>query len=178
MAVAANRYAKALVDVLYPESGEAGLEQLRKFRNLLREQPDARRLFENPTVPAERRKGLLKEIGSAFNLDRRLQNFLHILIDRNRLGLLDEVIDAYQKFLDEKMGIVRAFVTAAHPLDAAQRGELASKLETVTGKQIRMEVAVDPSLIGGVVARVGSTIYDGSVRQQLQSFKNRLVGEA
>jgi F-type H+-transporting ATPase subunit delta len=178
MAVAANRYAKALVDVLYPERGEAGLEQLRKFSNLLREQPDARRLFENPTVPAERRKALLKEISGAFSFDRRLQNFLEILIDRNRLDLLDEIIEAYQKLLDERMGIVRAFVTAAHPLDAAQRSELASKLETVTGKQIRMEVAVDPSLIGGVVARVGSTIYDGSVRQQLQSFKNRLVGQA
>ncbi len=177
MSVAANRYAKALVEVLYPAKAEAGLEQLRRFSVLLGEQRDARRMFENPTVSAERRKALMGKICGALGFDRPVQNFLDILIDRNRLSLLDEIIEAYQKLLDEKMGIVRAFVTAAHPLDAAQRGDIASKLERVTGKQIRMEVAIDPSLIGGVVARVGSTVYDGSVRQQLASFKNRLIGE-
>ena len=75
------------------------------------------------------------------------------------------------------MGIVRARVTAARFLDALQQRELAAKLEKITGKQIQMEIDVDPSLIGGVIAQVGSTIYDGSVRQQLQAFKTRLVGE-
>jgi F-type H+-transporting ATPase subunit delta len=75
------------------------------------------------------------------------------------------------------MGIVRARITAARPLDAAEQNELAAKLMEKTGKKIRMEVAVDASLIGGVVAQVGSTIYDGSVRTQLQAFKNRLVEE-
>jgi F-type H+-transporting ATPase subunit delta len=163
------------VDALYPEKSEAGLEQLRSFGAVLAEQPDARRLFENPTVPAERRKGLLKEIGNALGFDRRVQNFLEILVDRNRLDILEEIDEAYQKLLDERMGVVRAFVTAAHPLDPAQRGELEAKLESVTGKQIRMEIAVDPSLIGGVVARVGSTVYDGSVRQQLEAFRHRLI---
>jgi F-type H+-transporting ATPase subunit delta len=177
MSVAANRYAKALLDVLYPEKAQAGLDQLRQFKALLGEQPDARRLLENPTVSQERRNGLLKEIATALTFDKRVANFLEIIVDRNRLKLLEETIEAYQKLLDDRMGIVRAFVTTARPLDAALRGELAARLESVTGKQIRMEVAVDPSLIGGAVARVGSTIYDGSVRQQLQSFKNRLVGE-
>lgn len=177
MSVAANRYARALLDVLYPEKAEAGFEQLRSFGSLMAEQPDARRLFENPTVSGERRKNLLKEISGALGFERRVANFLEILIDRNRLELLEEITDAYQKFLDEKVGIVRAFITAAHPLDSAQRGELASKLERATGKQVRMEVAVDPSLIGGAIARVGSTIYDGSVRQQLQAFRHRLLEE-
>ena len=79
--------------------------------------------------------------------------------------------------ISSRMGIVRARVTSAGTLDPKQQRELATKLEQVTGKQVRMEVAVDPSLIGGVVAQVGSTIYDGSVRQQLQAFKTRLVGE-
>jgi F-type H+-transporting ATPase subunit delta len=175
MSVAANRYAKALIDVLYPDKAEAGLQQLQGFSALLKEQPDARRFFENPALPGDRRKRLMKEISGALNFDRRLAKFVDILIDRNRLSILDEVIAAYQKFLDQRLGIVRARVTAARTLDAAQQRELGAKLEEMTGKQVRMEVAVDPSLIGGVIAEVGSTIYDGSIRHQLQAFKSRLV---
>ena len=85
--------------------------------------------------------------------------------------------EAYQKLLDERLGIIRARVTAAYSLNHSEQQELTVRLEQATGKQIRMEVAVDPSLIGGVVAQVGSTIYDGSVRQQLEAFKTRLVEE-
>jgi len=177
MSVAANRYAKALMDVLYPEKAEAGIQQLQDFLSLLNDQPDARRFLENPTMAGDRRKRMLKEIFDALSLDRRVANFIGILADRARLPILEEIIQAYQKLLDERLGILRARVTSAYSLDAAQQRELAARLEQVTGKQIRMEVAVDPSLIGGMVAQVGTTIYDGSVRQQLQAFKSRLVEE-
>jgi F-type H+-transporting ATPase subunit delta len=165
------------MDVLHPEQSEAGLEQLRSFASLLKEQPEARRLLENPTMAGDGRVRLLKEISGALSFDRRVANFVSLLADRNRLGLLEEIIVQYQKLLDERMGIVRARVTAARSLDPAQQRELAAKLEQITGKQVRMEVAIDPSLIGGVIAQVSSTIYDGSVRQQLQAFKSRLVEE-
>jgi F-type H+-transporting ATPase subunit delta len=177
MSVAANRYARALMDVLYPDTAAAGLEQLQRFLSLLNEQPEARRFLENPTTAGERRKRLLKELFDALKMERRVANFVGILADRDRLPILDEIIQAYQKLLDDRLGILRARVTAAYSLDASQQLELAVKLEQATGKQIRMEVEVDPSLIGGVVAQVGSTIYDGSVRQQLQAFKSRLVEE-
>ncbi len=128
-------------------------------------------------MAGDRRKRLLNEITTALVFDRRVANFVGILIDRNRLPLLDEVIAAYQRYLDDKLGIVRAQVTAARSLDAAEQRDLSAKLEEITGKQVRMEVAVDPSLIGGVIAQVGSTIYDGSVRHQLQAFKSRLLVE-
>lgn len=165
------------MDVLYPGKAVAGLEQLQRFASLLSEQPDARRLLENPIIPGDRRKALLKEVRDAFGFDQRVSNFIAILVDRNRLKLLDEIIGAYQKLLDDRLGIARAVVSAARPLDPPQQNELALKLAALTGKEIRMEVAVDPSLIGGVVARVGSTIYDGSVRTQLQAFKNHLIEE-
>jgi len=165
------------MDVLYPDRAEAGLDQLQSFATLLKEEPDARRLLENPTMAGERRTKLLKEIASALGLDRRVANFVGILLDKGRLELLEEIIDAYGRLLDDRMGIVRALVTAARPLDATQHNELEMKLMERTGKKIRMEVAVDASLIGGVVAEVGGTIYDGSVRTQLQAFKNRLVEE-
>ena len=165
------------MDVLFPEKAAAGLEQLQRFAALLKDQPGARIFLENPTMAGERRNRMLKEISDALSLDRRVANFVNILAERNRLPALDEIIQEYQRLLDEKTGIVRARVTSAGTLDPAQQRELVNKLEQVTGKQVRMEVAVDPSLIGGVIAQVGSTVFDGSVRQQLQAFKNRLVEE-
>jgi F-type H+-transporting ATPase subunit delta len=175
MSVAASRYAKALLDVLYPANAEIGLEQLGKFSSLLSSQTQMRRLFENPTVAAERRKEVFKGIADSLSYEVHIRNFLNLLIERNRLDLLGDIIEAYQKLLDEKLGIVRAHVTSAGPLDGAQQRDIAARLEQVTGKQVRVEISVDPSLIGGVVARVGSTIYDGSIRQQLQVFKQRLI---
>ena len=177
MSVAANRYARAFMDVLYPEKAQPGLQQLQEFLSLLNEQPDARRFLENPTTAGDRRKRLLKEIFDALSLDRRVANFIGILVDRDRLPVLEEIIEAYQKLLDDRLGILRARVTAAHSLNAFEQRDLVARLERATGKQIRMEVAVDPSFIGGVIAQVGSTIYDGSVRRQLQAFKSRLVEE-
>jgi len=177
MSVAANRYARALMDVLYPDHAEQGLQQLQSFLTLLTDQPEARTFLENPTMAGGRRNRLLKEISDALGFDRKVSNFVNILADRNRLSILEEVVEEYRKLLDDRLGIVRARVTAARELDPVQHRELESKLEQITGKQVRMEVAVDPSLIGGVIAQVGSTIYDGSVRHQLQSFKSRLIEE-
>jgi F-type H+-transporting ATPase subunit delta len=175
MSVAANRYAKALLDVLYPASAELGLEQLVKFSSLLSSQPQMRQLFENPTIAAERRKEVFKGIADSLSYESYVRNFINLLIERNRLDLLADIIVAYQKLLDENLGIVRARITSAGPLDAAQQRDIAERLEQVTGKHVRVELSVDPALIGGVVARVGSTIYDGSIRQQLQVFKQRLI---
>jgi F-type H+-transporting ATPase subunit delta len=108
-------------------------------------------------------------------LDTPIRNFLGLLIDRNRLDLLEEIVSTYEALLDEKLGIVKARVTTALELDANQREQIAARLHTLTGKKVRMETVVDPSLIGGLVAQVGSTIYDGSIRQQLQTFKNGLT---
>src|SRR5262245_46624754 len=125
MSVAANRYAKALIDALYPSKAEAGLEQLRRFEALFDEQPQARQLCVSPYVQAYRRKALLKEIGDVIVFSQELRNFIGILIDRNRLDILDEIVRAYEKYLDERLGIVRAVVSTAHPLDETQHEELA-----------------------------------------------------
>jgi len=175
MSVAASRYAKALLDVLYPAKAEAGRQQLLQFASVLSEQPDARLFLENPTVSGERRRDLVNKIADTLTLDASIRNFLGLLIDRNRLDLLDEIISTYEALLDDKLGIVRARITSALELDPRQRDEVAARLQELTGKKVRMEVFVDPALIGGLVAQVGSTIYDGSIRQQLQAFRNNLT---
>ena len=174
MSVAASRYAKALLDVLYPAKAEVGREQLLTFSSLLSQEAEARVLLENPTVSVERRKELLARICDALALESPIRNFLSLLVDRNRLELLDEIVQTYETLLDEKFGVVRARVTSARDLDTKQRDEVVSRLQALTGKKVRMEVFVDPSLIGGLVAQVGSTIYDGSIRQRLQSFRDNL----
>jgi F-type H+-transporting ATPase subunit delta len=175
MSVAATRYAKALLDVLYPNRAEMGREQLIKFASVLSQQSDARLVLENPTVSPERRKELLNKIGDALTLDAPIRNFLGLLVERNRLDLTDEIVSTYEALLDEKLGVVKARITSALELDSRQREEVAARLQALTGKKVRMEVSVDPSLIGGLVAQVGSTIYDGSIRQQLQTFRNSLT---
>ena len=175
MSVAASRYAKALLDVLYPAKAEKGREQLLQFASVLSQQQDARLLLENPTVSAERRKDLVNKIGETLALDVPVRNFLGLLVDRNRLDLLDEIVSTYEGLLDERLGVVRARITSALELEPRQRDEVVARLQALTGKKVRMEVFVDPSLIGGLVAQVGSTIYDGSIRQQLQAFRNNLT---
>jgi F-type H+-transporting ATPase subunit delta len=175
MSVAASRYAKALLDVLYPARAESGIDQLRKFLSVLSEQDDARLVFENPTLSVVSRKDLLDKMGDALSLDPPIRNFLGLLIERNRLDLLDEIAKTYEALLDEKLGIVRARVTTALALDAIQQEQVSARLHALTGKKVRMETFVDPTLIGGLVAQVGSTIYDGSIRQQLQTFRNSLT---
>jgi F-type H+-transporting ATPase subunit delta len=175
MSVAATRYAKALLDVLYPSKAEMGLDQLRSFLSVLSDQEGARLVLENPTLSTESRKDLVNKIGNVLNLDSPIRNFLGLLIDRNRLDLLEEIVSTYENLLDEKLGVVQARVTTALELDSKQREEITARLHALTGKKVRMETFVDPSLIGGLVAQVGSTIYDGSIRQQLQTFKNTLT---
>lgn len=175
MSVVASRYAKALLDVLYPARAEMGRQQLVKFSSLLERESEARLILENPTVSTEKRKDLLNKIGDALPLDPPMRNFLGLLIEKNRLDVLGEIVSTYDALLDDKLGVVRAHVTSALELDSAQREKVAAKLQALTGKKIRMDVAVDPSLIGGLVAQVGSTIYDGSIRQQLETFRNSLT---
>jgi F-type H+-transporting ATPase subunit delta len=177
MSVAASRYAKALLDVLYPAKAEMGLDQLRSFSSMLTQEADAKSVFENPTVSTENRKDLLTKVGDALKLDASIRNFLGLLIDRNRLDRLGEIISTYETLLDEKLGVVRAHVTSARELDSTQQGQVAAKLQALTGKKVRMQISVDSDLIGGLVAQVGGTIYDGSIRNQLQTFRNSLTQE-
>ena len=174
MNVVASRYARALIDALAPDHMAAGLDQLRGFRQVL-EHGDARKLLMNPVIPPERREAFIGALARSLGIDARVRKLFGLIVDRRRLGVLDDVIESYQKMLDERTGIVRAVVTAAAPLSESDRAAIAERLEQTTGKSIEMEVEQDSSLIGGVVVCIGSTVYDGSVRQQLHGFKDRLL---
>ena len=153
----------------------AGLEQLVQVSALLDSEPDARKLLVNPVIPPERRGSFVAEVIRVLRLDSRVGKLLGLIVERRRLDILEDLIEAYRGMLDERNNIVRAVVTSANPLSVLQQHEVGEKLEKSLGKRVVIEVREDPSLIGGLVVRIGSTVYDGTLLQHLAGFKERLL---
>lgn len=175
----AFRYAHALADaVLAPEAGVdahriAG--ELRTFHAAVTESYDLRNVLLSPAVPTARKRAVAAKIAESAGLSRIVRNFLFVMIDRRRTDLLGVIAEAFETVIDERLGFVRAKVSSAAPLNGQQQADLQDALSRASGKQVRCDFAVDASLIGGVVARIGSTVYDGSVRSQLDLLRQRLV---
>lgn len=178
----AARYADALADVIMaPGSAvraQEGLAQLQSFDAALRSSGALQNALTTPAVPAGRKKAVVARVGQMLGLTRIVSNFLFVLIDHRRIGGLTEIVQIFEKTIDDRMGFAGAEVSSARELTGAQSEALKTELERLVGKRIRMRVAVDQTLIGGVVARVGSTVYDGSVRGRLHSLQRRLTAES
>jgi F-type H+-transporting ATPase subunit delta len=174
-----NRYANALVDVVVSSSAgidpARAVEQLKAFDAVVQGSPDLRTVLASPSVSIARKRLVIRRIAEALGLERIIRNFLLVLTDHRRAGALSEVIDAFDLLLDERLGFVRAEVVSAYELTAAQRQQLSIELAKLASSQVRMRFAVDAELIGGATARLGSKVYDGSVRGQLASMRQRLV---
>jgi F-type H+-transporting ATPase subunit delta len=177
----ATRYAEALADVV-TASGSAlpprdALSQLSAFHQALASSPELFHVLTSPAVLASRKKAAVGRIADLLGMAKICRNFLFVLIDHRRIPALGEILQTFELVLDERLGFARAEVSSARELTEAQRSTLNQTLERLAGKRIRMRFAVDPSLIGGVVARIGSTVYDGSVRGQLSALERRLSAE-
>ena len=128
-------------------------------------------------MPASRKRAVVARIADILKLSLIARNFLFVLIDHRRISLLGEILHSFELIVDERLGFARAEVSSPRELTESQRGAINAQLERLTGKRIRTRFAVDPALIGGVMARIGSTVYDGSVRGQLQTLGRRLSTE-
>lgn len=177
----ASRYAHALVDVVTSPSAAANPEavtrELRGFEAAMAESPELRTALESPAISPARKRAVVGRIADRLDVSKITRNFLFVLIDHRRTAALPEIVEAFETFLDERLGFARADVTSAQELNEGQRAELARQLSALTGKQVKPRYTVAPELIGGVVARVGSTVYDGSVRGRLQALERRLAAE-
>jgi len=177
----ATRYANALADVVTaggsPTSPPDAVSELRAFESALQASTELQNALETPAVPAGRKRAVVGRIAEILKLSRISRNFLYVLIDHRRMAALSGIIDSFELIVDERLGFARAEVSAAREMTEPQRAALTSVLERLTGRRIRMRFAVDESLIGGVVTRIGSTVYDGSVRGQLASLGRRLDAE-
>jgi F-type H+-transporting ATPase subunit delta len=180
LSAVATRYAKALADVTTSAASvrpEEALSQLRTFESALAASRELQNALTTPAVPAGRKRAVVGRLADILKLSLIVRNFLFVLIDHRRIALLGEILHSFELIVDERLGFAPAEVSSPRELTEAQRGAINAQLERLTGKRIRMRFAVDPALIGGVVARIGSTVYDGSVRGQLQALSRRLSTE-
>jgi F-type H+-transporting ATPase subunit delta len=172
----ATRYAKALLDVAAAESDPARIEQdLATLVATLTSHAELHHVMTSPTVPAQARLGIVRAIAQRSSFAAPLAKLLDLLAERGRLELLPDILQVYRERLLAHQNIVRAEVTSAAPLTSQALEQLGGRLSGLSGKTVQLAASVDPSLIGGLVARVGSTVYDGSVRTQLDKMKQRLV---
>lgn len=178
-ATVVHRYANALADVVIapqsPIPPADAVAQLRSFNASAAAAPQLQTILASPAVARTRKRIVIRKIAAALGLQQIVTNFLLVLSDHGRWSALGEVIDALETAIDSHLGFERAEVRSALELTDHQREELSRELARLAGKKIRLRVAVDPELIGGVTAHVGSTVYDGSVRGNLAKMRQTLA---
>jgi F-type H+-transporting ATPase subunit delta len=173
----ARRYATALADVIGEQHEEAAVaDELSKWEQMIASSPSLLEVFSNPTVGYEPKQKVLSELISRTNVSQTTANFLRVLLRNQRMADLPQVTAKLSQILDERSGVISAEVTSAQPLPAATTSALASRLGEITGKKVNLNFVTDESLLGGIVTRIGSTVYDGSVRHQLERLGEELAG--
>lgn len=177
MAAIAAPYARAFVDVVF----EAHLntndvqQQLDSFVAAWKESADLREVFLDPSFPANQKVAILDKLNARLGMSQQVRNFIAVLIQHDRLNLLDEVLSEYHREVNQRLGISEVQVTTARPLADDERRSIEQKVAQLTGTQVHATYREDKSLLGGVVVRVGSTVYDGSVRGRLEKLKEQLA---
>ena len=174
----ATRYAKVLLEVAIQESDPARVEaDLTDIVDAMKATPELRRGMLSPGIAHGARVSLVTAIVEHTSLQAPVAKLLMMLAERGRLELLPDLLEVYRERLLAHSNVVRGQITSAAPLPPDRLQALQQSLSARTGKQVQIDTAVDPSLIGGVVARIGSTVYDGSVRTQLQKMRQQMIGD-
>jgi F-type H+-transporting ATPase subunit delta len=176
MASVASTYARAFADVVLSAhlDVDRSIAELRTIVSLLSESPELRRVWENPAVPAEQKRRVLDVIAERDGLPKQVRNLVAVLIDQRRVHFLEPIIRQLEKELDVRLGFVEAQITSARVLDDSEKREFEAEVGRLTGKKVRAHYGQDSSLLGGAMVRVGSTIYDGSVKGQLERLKEAI----
>jgi F-type H+-transporting ATPase subunit delta len=176
MASVASTYARAFADVILDTHLDAArsIAELRAIASLLAESSDLRRVWENPAIPAEQKRRVLDVIAERDGLSRQVRNLIAVLIDHRRIHFLEPIIRQLEKELDARLGFAEAQITSARLLGDAEKQEFEVQVGKLTGKKVRAHYEEDQALLGGAIVRVGSTIYDGSVKGQLERMKEAI----
>ena len=173
----ANRYAKALFDVALSENTELGKigKDLSEVTELLAENTEFAEAIQRAGVPDSARRAVIEQVADRLGVTMQVKKLLLMLTQGRRMALVPDLAVAYRERLLAHQNIVRAEVRSATPLSPEKTRALEESLSKVTGKKVELSVSVDPELLGGVVATIGSTVYDGSVKTQLQRLRQELV---
>jgi len=174
---AAIRYARALFDVALQERADLSMveQELAGYDTLFDAQPSLKKILLNPAVPVPRKRAAIIQLAERAQTMPLVAKLLALLAERDRLVLLPELLASFRERLLDYQKVVRAEVVTAAPLADDKLQKIRSTLATVTGRSVTIQSKVDPSIIGGMVARVGSTIYDASVSRQLEKMRQRLI---
>jgi F-type H+-transporting ATPase subunit delta len=174
---AAIRYARALFDVALKEQDDLARveEQLAAFVDLFSQHPTLAKVLLNPAVPVPRKRAAVGDLTARLQTMPILSKLLTLLAERDRLGVLPDLLASYRDRLLDHRQVVRAEITTAVPLSAGRAREIEARLAQVTGKTVTVSSRVEPGIIGGLIARIGSIVYDASVTRQLEKIRSRLI---
>lgn len=171
-----NRYARALADVVTErrETNEV-VAELSRFEKMLASHGELRDVFASPVLAVERKRAVLNDLLARLQFRPTSNNFLQLLLANGRLHNLDQMLRALSRELDVRTNIVSAEITTARAISEQEKTMLRDKLKAATGKDVRLQFRTDAAIIGGVVTRIGSTVYDGSIKSQLAQMKQKLM---
>jgi F-type H+-transporting ATPase subunit delta len=176
MRASAARYAKALLDIAIAEADPVTAERdLARFVDLVHQHPDLLRVFANPVVAARAKRAVVEQLTGRLQTIAPVAKLLLLLASRGRLELTRDVLAVYRERLMEYQQVVHAEITTATPLPPERVEQLRGRLAVLTGRTVNVTTIVDQTLIGGIVTRIGSTVYDGSVATQLTKVRDRLA---
>lgn len=178
MSAVAERYAAALADVAVERGNSETIKRnLAAFVEAFSSVADLRNALESPAINAEVKRRVIAEVAGKMGLDGAVRNFIYLVVDHRRTEILPEIEQAFLSELNERLRIVDAEVTSARELNDDEKRQLSAVLAQRTGKKVEPRFQIDGALLGGAVVRLGSTIYDGSVRDQLKRLREQLETE-
>ena len=173
----ARRYATALADVVGKTNETDSIKtELKTWETLINANADLQTAFRNPAIAHSSKEKVLENLIEKTKPTRTTANFLRVLLRNSRLTEIGEINEKFASVLEERSGVVSAQITSARPLSEAQKAEMNSNLAKLTGKTVNLNFEINESLIGGVVTKLGSTVYDGSVKSQLEELKREMIG--
>ena len=180
METVTNTYARAFADVIVARSFDAAktLGELKSLLALVEESTDLLHVWENPAIPADQKRRLLDAIVTEQRISRPVRNFLAVLIDHRRMPFLPQIVQQFEHEIDQRLGFAEAEITTARDLNDGEKRFLEKYLQELTGKKVKARYLRDRTLMGGVIVKVGSTIYDGSVLGQLQRIRQQIAGSS
>jgi F-type H+-transporting ATPase subunit delta len=177
MSVIASRYARAFADVVFTMKLDPNttVSEVRSMQQLVQDNIELRRVWEDPSIPAEQKRAVLDGLVQKLGSSRQVRNFFAVLIDHRRVSQLDDIVAEFQHEINDRLGFAEAEISTARALSDSEKRELENQIAQLTGKRIQAKYTIDAKLLGGAVVQLGSTIYDGSVHGQLQRLREELV---
>ena len=177
MASVVGTYARAFADVVIARKLDPArmLQELHGIEALFKGSDALRRVMENPSIAGDQKRAVLDAVAKRLGSTRQVRNFVAVLTDHRRLPLFSEILKHLEQELDNRLGFAEAQVSSARQLSDSERQVLEAEIAKMTGKKVRARYEQDRSLLGGALVQVGSTIYDGSVKGQLEKIRQQLV---